>query len=124
MDAHTKALKGFYNQSQKIFQNSGQAIYLYLNDTHKLCNMKFAKLLGYSSAKEWSEMDKPFTSAFVDEKSQSMLVHAYQDAVEKSIGSAIPVTWKTKNSKRVKTDVILVPVAFNGSMMAMHFITK
>jgi hypothetical protein len=32
---------------KQVLDKSGQAIYLYLDDSHKVCNKKFADMLGY-----------------------------------------------------------------------------
>lgn len=49
---HEELANGFYNQLKQIFDSSEQAIYLYLDDNHKVCNKKFASLLGYNSPEE------------------------------------------------------------------------
>jgi hypothetical protein len=41
---HEELVTGFYNQLKEIFDSSEQAIYLYLDDTHKVCNKKFAQM--------------------------------------------------------------------------------
>jgi hypothetical protein len=80
-------------------------MYLYLDDEHKACNQKFASLLGYKSPEEWAGSKEPFAQAFVAPKSHKALVTAYQNAVERSVGSAIKVTWKKKDGREVDTDV-------------------
>ena len=125
MDNHThheEIIQGFYKQFKTVFDNSGQAMYIYLDDVHKLCNKKFAELLGYDSAQEWASGDKSFTMEFVDEKSRHTLVNAYSAAMEKVIGSAFPVTWKTKTGKKVNSQVILVPVEHEKHLLALHFV--
>lgn len=121
---HEELLKGFYKEFGWIFKNSEQAMYLYLDDAHKLCNKKFAAMLGYKSAQEWAKVSGSFIGAFVDEKSQHTLINAYRNAMEKVIGSAIDVTWKTKSSRKINSKVILVPVAHKGHLMALHFISS
>ena len=111
-------------QLSQIFKASKQSIYLYLDNTHKSCNSNFSKLLGYDSPEEWSKMDVNFPEVFVSSKSRKTLVTAYQKAMEQHIGSTIGVTWKRKDGKDVNSDVILVPYAYGGHLMALHFITK
>src|SRR3989338_8317019 len=97
---HEQLIDGISKQFKEILENSGQGMYIYLDDIHKICNEKFAKMLGYTSAKDWSS------------------------AMEKGIGSSFDINWKTKNGKSLKTNVILVPIAFEGHLMALHFVTK
>ena len=110
-------------QFEEIFNNSSQGMYIYLDDTHKICNEKFADILGYESLAEWSKNENSFTEIFVEENSAKELVGAYVDAMEKLIGSHINITWKKKNGENVKTDVILVPIPFEGHILALHFVS-
>jgi len=121
---HERIIENAKKQFTVILKESKQGIYLYLDDTHKLCNEKFASMLGYDSAKEWSNVKKSFTEAFVEGKSQHTLVSAYQEAMNSKTGSCIDITWKKKTGGNVSTQVILVPVSIDGHLLALHFITK
>jgi hypothetical protein len=120
----TDILKKTYEMYKNMFDKSSQAIYIFLDDQHKICNSKFLTLLGYKNAEEWAKVENSFTEAFVDEDSQHALVHAYQNAMENLVGSAIKVKWKTASNKKVETNVILVPIIVEGYLMALHFISE
>ena len=122
-DEHDAAIQSLYNQFRQIFETSTQSIYLYLDDTHKICNENYATLLGYDSAEEWAEIDSSLLETTVDETSQETLVSAYQDAVQKMVGSSVDITWKKKSGDVVNTSVILVPVSYQGHILALHFVT-
>jgi len=121
---HEEIIKGVREQFQEILDGSKQAIYIYLDDNHKLCNQKFANLLGYASEDEWSGVQKPFTEAFVHENSQESLVGTYQKAIEDKVGSEVEITWKKKDDGEVKTKVILVPISYKDETIALHFIEE
>src|SRR3989304_6787611 len=89
---HEVMVSGLYKQMKAIFENSEQALYWYLDDGHKVCNKRFADLLGYDSPKAWAAVDEPFPMAFVASKSRQALVSAYQDAVQRFLGAAVDVT--------------------------------
>jgi carbohydrate-binding DOMON domain-containing protein len=116
-------ITGIRRQLNTIFEKSDQSIYIYLDDIHKVCNARFASLLGYSSPDEWANVQENFPDAFVSRESQRTLVGAYQNAVQNFVGSTNSVTWKTKTGKPVKTTTILVPIIFEGHGMALHFIS-
>jgi len=120
---HETLVSGLYRQMKEVFEKSEQAMYLYLDDVHKICNKRFADLLGYDSPKAWAAGDEPFPMVFVASKSRRTLVSAYQDAIERFIGSTIDVTWQAKSGQTVDTHVILVPVAYEGHVFALHFIS-
>jgi len=120
---HENLIDGIAKQFSQILDTSGQGIYIYLDDTHKVCNEKFAKLLGYDSPKEWAEITESFPQTFVAEKSQNTLVSAYQDAMEKCVGSQNTISWKKKDGSILDTKVILVPVSFDNHLFALHFVS-
>ncbi len=122
-DVHTAGLDLLVSDLQGLGDTSSQAMYVYLDDRTKWCNDRFAKLLGYATAAEWTAIEDSFTRAFVDPKSQATLVSAYQNAVEQGAARQIPVTWRRKDGKTAKTQVILVPVEREGHRMALHFVT-
>ena len=119
---HEELVSGFYNQLKEIFDSSKQAIYLYLDDTHKVCNKKFSKMLGFNSPEEWAKTENPL-DASIEKASQSMVVSAYRDAMEKLVASKIDVKLKTKDGKTIDASVIMVPVAYEGHLFALHYIS-
>lgn len=119
---HKELVDGFYNQLKEIFDSSEQAIYLYLDDNHKVCNKKFAQMQGFSSPEEWAKVDNPLEVG-VEKSSQDVIVSAYKNAMEKLIASKINVELKTKTGRIFNASVIMVPVAYQGHLFALHFIS-
>jgi PAS domain S-box-containing protein len=120
---HKDLVNGFHTQLKQIFDDSPQAIYLYLDDNHKICNNKFASLLGYSSPEEWAKIENPLEENIAKE-SQDAVVSAYFDASERMIASQIEVKVKTTSGSVLNTSVIVVPVAYQNHMFALYFISK
>ena len=118
---HEDLIGGISRQLEPLFKNSTQGIYIYLDESHKACNEKFSSLLGYESPEEWAALE-PFTEKLVAEKSQEALVTAYQNAMENFEGSSQEIVWKKKDGSEVSKTVILVPVAYEGHTVALHFI--
>jgi hypothetical protein len=120
---HEELVNGIAAQLKPILDKSPQAIYLYLDDTHKACNKKFADLLGYKSAKEWADTEAPL--ADVVEEDQDKIIAAYENASEKMQASSLDVRFiNVKTNKPVKVNVIMVPVAYEGHIFALHFLSK
>lgn len=120
---HEDLVSGFYNQLKEIFDSSEQAIYLYLDDNHKVCNEKFAKMQGYSTPEEWAKVENPL-EAGVDKSSQAAVVSAYRKAMEKLSASKIDVTLKKKTGETFDASIIMVPVAYQGHLFALHYIDQ
>lgn len=120
---HGNLIEEISKEYKEILENSDQAVYIYLDDEHKVCNEKFASLLGYESPEKWAEVKENFPSAFVAEESQETLVNTYIDAMEKYTAAKIKVSWKKKTGDVVETEVILVPVSHSGHTFALHFVS-
>ncbi len=119
---HEELIAGITRQMRSILDSSQQAIYIYLDDIHKVCNEKFAALLGYRSPEEWAKVEDAFPE-FVDPGSQEVLVNAYQQAMDKLIPANIKVIWKKKSGGTVATSVVMVPIAYDDHLFALHFIS-
>ena len=120
---HEELVKGFHAQLKQIFDSSQQAIYLYLDDNHKVCNKKFAEMLGFRSPEEWSRVENPLEVG-VDKMSQDAVVSAYRNAMEKLVASKIHVKLRKKAGGTFFASMIMVPVAYQGHMFALHFIEE
>jgi len=120
---HEELIAGLLDQIRIIFESSEQPMYLYLDDTHKVANARFAKMLGYDTPEELQRLDVPWIDAFVAEESADQLVGSYTRAMEERVGSSFAITWKRKDGKRLRTNVILVPISYKGQDMALHFVT-
>ena len=120
---HGDLMQSVASEYEEVLANSQQGVYIYLDDTHKVCNEKLATLLGYASAEEWANITTSFPEAFVAESSQETLVTAYQDAMEEKVGSTNKIVWKKKDGSTLSTDVLLVPLVYEGHLMALHFVS-
>ena len=120
---HVELIRGIAKEFKQIFDKSEQAIYIYLDDTHKVCNKKFADLLGYKSPKEWADAEAPL--ADVVEEDQQRVIDAYMNASENMLASAIEVRMtNVKTGKSVKTRMIIAPIANAGHIFTAHFFSK
>jgi PAS domain-containing protein len=120
---HEELVNGLYNQMKSILDKSEQPIFIYLDDNHKLCNQQFAKFLGYQSPQDWAKISG-FLEVYLNENSRETLMNAYWDAMNKMVGSTINLTWKKKDGTLVDSTMILVPMMFEGHLLAVHFITS
>ena len=120
---HEELVKGITEQMKPVLEKSEQAIYIYLDDNHKVCNKKFADLLGYKSPKEWADAEAPLSD--VVEEDQQSVINAYMNASQKMVASTIEVRVKhVKTGKIVKTRLITVPVGHAGHVFTAHFFSK
>ena len=119
---HGDVIRELGRELDEVLAESEQGVYIYLDDTHKLCNDRFAQLLGYASPTEWAAVRLPFPMVFVAPQSHEALIGAYQDAMERKVGATIDVTWLTQPGETVESNVILVPISMRGHLVALHFV--
>ena len=120
---HQEVITQVRKQLADIFEESEQSVYIYLDDASKVCNERFASLLGYDSPKGWAAVKENFPEAFVSPKHRKVLVSAYQNAMTSLVGSTLSINWKKKNGGEVPTTTILVPIVIDGHRMALHFVS-
>lgn len=121
-ETHGDLLAELAEQLQPVLESSEQGMYIYMDDDAKVCNEKFATLLGYDSAEEWAQMEGSFPTLFVDENSHDALIDAFQDAMNTMAASTVKIGWKKKSGGIADTTVILVPISYKGHLFALHFI--
>ncbi len=118
---HSQLINGVSEELEIFFKNSSQAIYAYLDDAHKVCNDKFASLLGYKTPEEWANITVNADS-FVAEQSVKPLAAALQKTRGDMAASNINVTWKKKSGSFVNTGVVVVPFSYQGHIFSLYFV--
>jgi hypothetical protein len=120
---HAELVKGLYDQMKPVLDKSEQPIFIYLDDNHKVCNGKFAAMLGYKSPEDWAAIGG-FLDVFVVEKSRETLSTAYWNAMNKMVASTIQLTLMKKGGGNIETTMVLVPIFFSGHLFSVHFVTS
>lgn len=120
---HEELVKGISEQLALMLEKSKQAVYIYLDDIHKVCNERFARLLGYKSAKEWTAMHTPLSD--VDEASRDDVIAAYENATDKFMASSLDIALRNiKTNKLIKARMIIAPMVYQGHVFAIHFLSE
>lgn len=118
---HAHLVSELAEMLKPIFDSSPQAIYLYLDDAHKICNQKFADMLGYSEVQEWVDNQAPVSD--VSAKDQEKIIKSYMDSSRKFKASVQNVSVTKKNGKQIPVEIIMVPLTYQGEVFVLHFIT-
>ena len=122
---HQVMLNQFRHEFAQIFAQSVQGVYAYLDDPHWIGNERLAAMLGYASAAELHALTdrSSFLEACVVPASQQHVVETYQQTVGRLIGSHTSVTMLKKGGGAARFDIIFVPVSFQGTRLALHFLS-
>jgi PAS domain S-box-containing protein len=118
---HEQILKEMLQQFQPVFDNSTFGVYLYLDDVHKVCNEKMAKMFGLKTS-EWAST-KTFLDDFISEEDQQIFARNYQHYVSEL---AHPVTFrfhgKRKDGSVFLAETDMIPISWRGYPIAYHFV--
>ncbi|MEW5942160.1 MAG: PAS domain-containing protein, partial [Chloroflexota bacterium] len=80
---HVKILKELAEQFQPLFENSPEGIYLYIDEVHKICNERFARMFGLT-VKEWEEMEG-FVNKHAAGKDVETIVNNYHTHIHQKL---------------------------------------
>jgi PAS domain S-box-containing protein len=118
---HEQILKEMLQQFQPVFDKSPFGVYLYLDDVHKVCNEKMAKMFGLTS-QEWAATET-FLADFVSEEDQDTFAGNYQHQI---IGLTHPLTFrfhgKQKDGSVFLAETDMIPISWRGYPVAYHFV--
>jgi PAS domain-containing protein len=112
-------IAGLREQFGAILDESPQAMFIYLDDYHKVCNRRFADMLGYSSPDEWARMPNPVSDTTTDTRDD--LKTAVMAAIQDKAASTFPVSWKTKYGRTISTKCVAAPGMYHGQPYVMLF---
>ena len=121
--SHTDIIQELQEQYGPVLERSPDGVYLWLDETNKICNERLASMFGYS-VKEWCEAD-PFLETFVAPQDQEMYAWNYQNRVA---SLAFPVTFRfrgvRKDGSTFAAETDMIPVAWRGHAVAYHFVRE
>ena len=119
---HEHLVKEIAEQFEPVLSKSPQGIYIYLDDEHKICNKKFADMLGYKSIEEWVSNETPVGD--VSEEDQEKVIDAYGEASRNLKASKLSASIVRKDGKKIKADVIMAPITYKGEVFVIHFVSE
>lgn len=120
---HEQILKEMLEQFGPVFELSPDGVYLYLDDVHKICNERLARMFGMT-VKEW-ESTTTFLTDFVEEQDQELVARNYTSHVA---NLTRPVRFrfraKRKDGSPFKAETDMIPMSWRGNPVAYHFVRE
>ena len=122
---HEEWLAAIAEQLAPIFDNSKEGVYVYLDDRHKICNERLAKMWGYTSAAEWSATPD-FLESFVDTQPDRVQVSTtYHQHVHRELTAySLRYTVRRKDGRKIRVESSTVPFALDGQLFAYAFVRE
>jgi len=117
---HVQILRELKEQFKPLFQNSQEGVYLYIDEVHKICSEKFARMFGLT-VKEWEEMEG-FVNKHAVEKDQELIINNYHSHIHQSLTPAhFQATVIRKDGSKFKVEIDMIPIPWRGEVLALHF---
>jgi len=122
---HEEWLAGIATQLAPIFDNSIEGVYVYLDDRHKICNERLAKMWGYASAAEWAAAPD-FLETFVATRPDRVQVSTnYHQHVHRELTAyQLRFTVKRKDGRTLRVATQTVPITYDGQLFAYAFVRQ
>jgi len=118
---HEKAVRDLERQYRLVMDRSSDGVFIYLDDEHKACNEKLARLFGYSK-KEWEKLS-PFLDNFVAPESQEDVANSYWGHIKKArVPFSLEFVGVRKDGSRFQAHVTEFPVAYKRRLFAIAFV--
>jgi PAS domain S-box-containing protein len=118
-----EVMRELVEQLRPVFESSPDGMYLWLDEEHKACNERLAKLYGFS-VEEWREA-QPFLDSFVAEEDRALYSWNYHNRVAKL---AFPVTFRfrglRKDGATFAAETDMIPISHRGYAVAYHFVRR
>ncbi len=120
---HVKILKEISEQFQPLFQKSPDGIYIYIDEVHKICNERFAKMFGLTVA-EWEAMEG-FVNKHAAEADQGTIIDNYQTHIHQTLTPArFRIQALRKDGSSFPAEIDMIPFPWQGEMLALHFVRQ
>ena len=118
---HADFIRELSEEFQPILEQSPDGVYLWLDDSHKICNERLARLFGYT-VEEW-QAQRSFLESFVVEEDQEVYAWNYTHRVAPL---AFPVTFRfrgrRKDGSTFAAETDMIPISWRGHPVAYHFV--
>ncbi len=123
MPSHEQILAELGKHFEPVFKSSPDGVYLWLDETHMICNKRLADMFGYTVEEMCGK--SPFLDNFVHPEDQELFSTNYHRSVEPL---AFPTTFrfrgKRKNGTFFDAETDMVPLSFHGHQIAYHFVRQ
>jgi PAS domain S-box-containing protein len=121
--SHRDLIQSLADHCRPVFENSPDGVYLWLDETHKVCNERLARMFGCTT-EEWSAAE-PFLERFVAEEDRAIYSWNYRRCV---VELAHPVTFRftgqRKDGSTFAAETDMIPISWQGHAVAYNFVRQ
>jgi PAS domain S-box-containing protein len=122
-EEHEQILREMADQFGPLFDRSPVGVYLYVDDIHKICNERMARMHGMT-VEEWQNTPT-FLNDFIVPDDREMYAGNYHQHVA---GLKHPVTFRfrglRKDGSTFAAETDMIPLCWRGHAVAYHFVRE
>ena len=122
-EEHEQILREMADQFGPLFDSSPVGVYLYVDDHHKICNERMARIHGMT-VKEWQNTPT-FLNDFIVPEDREMYAKNYHQYVA---GLRHPATFRfrglRKDGSTFAAETDMIPLCWRGHAVAYHFVRE
>ncbi|GAC1377003.1 MAG: hypothetical protein NVSMB44_46100 [Ktedonobacteraceae bacterium] len=120
---HEDLIGALATHFRPILEHSPQGVYLWLDEAHKVCNERLAKLFGYT-VDEWRAVPA-FLEYFVAPEDRQRFSENYYHVVYELTA---PITFRfrvvRKDGSTFLAETDMIPIVYRGHQVAYHFVRE
>jgi PAS domain S-box-containing protein len=118
---HEKAVRDLEAQYRLVLDRSAEGVSIYLDDEHKACNEKLARLFGYSK-EEWERIS-PFLDNFVAPGSREDVSDGYWRYIRRArVPRNLEFVAIRKDGSRFPAHLMEFPVSYKRRLFSIGFV--
>jgi PAS domain S-box-containing protein len=120
---HVKMLREMKAHFGLLFDKSPDGIYIYIDDVHKMCNERMAKLHG-TTIDEWERCES-IVDTYVQPDDRNVVVNHYLQTIQ-GFGSPVRFQYRARrqNGSTFKVELDMIPITWAGNAVALHFVRE
>ena len=120
---HVKILRELSEQFQPLFQKCPEGVYLYIDEVHKICSERLAKMFGLTVS-EWEAMEG-FVNKHAAEGDVEKIVTNYNEHIhQKLTPSRFRFKGVRKDGSTFQAETDMIPFPWRGEMLAFQFMRE
>jgi PAS domain S-box-containing protein len=120
---HVKILREIMAQFGTLFDRCPDGIYVYIDDVHKTCNEKLAKMHG-TTVDEWQRCES-IVDTYAEPEDRAVIVNHYMQTVQ-GLGSPVRFQYRARrqDGSVFMAELDMVPFTWGGNSVALHFVRE
>lgn len=121
-DFNAELVNDLYEQYRQVMELSSDAMFIYLDDEHKVCNKNLADMWGYTK-EEWSKQ-APYLRNFVAQQDQFTVAQHYVNSRSRFKSVRFQFLARRKDGSVFDVDKAMTPISYKGQFAILNLVRQ